>query len=142
MKRLLTLGLAVMALGAGAADLRLTLDRIADRADVANGSTNLAKFDKTVFSAQDAVYRMTRNRPSTRYCKFQTATSTKAVFSALKEQDAPTASAIGSLHQSGKILFMVYRGLTEGESESCSFFSFDIYTKDGYRLSLDYDRTT
>ncbi len=143
MKRLSLIVLAGLALAALGADNRTILDRIGNSANVANGSWDLNRYTKSSFTEKAAVYRMTNLRPSNKYCKYGTTTTPKNIFSALQESDRESgvASAIGQLYAKKQIRFMVHRGNTEGESESCSHYEFEFYTVDGYRLGLYYDFT-
>lgn len=143
MIRLSLIALAVLSLGASAETTKQTLERIGNNANLANGSWDVARYNTNSFTEKAAVYRMTNLRPSNRYCKYGTTTTTKNVFSALREADRESGvdSAVGKLYRNRQVRFMVHRFNTEGESESCSHSLFEIYTVDGYRLGLYYDFT-
>jgi hypothetical protein len=149
MKPTFILSLAFLLSASAFADTRAALQKIADEASVVNGSAEVSRYRKADLNIARLVRKNTRNRPTTKACVYENVVGIKTVISTMENlpsfndiQDN-AAEGLRRLAKAGKIAIIVARVMTDniaGES-FCDIYSFDVYTKDGYRLYLGYDFT-
>lgn len=75
-------------------------------------------------------------------CVYSTDTSTEWVMHSLKTYSPALLTYILRLQESGQLAHVTSREYSDGESESCSHYYFEIYLKDGTRIYFHGDYTT
>lgn len=75
-------------------------------------------------------------------CRFVNESAPLAALENLQEFAPELADFLEKQLKAGQIRFAVSRTRDGGESESCSYYYFEIVTADGYRLTLEFDFTT
>ncbi len=109
-----------------------------------NGSFSLGPA-KAGLVAEDLVVdleRMLEDGEEANSCRFLNETSADTVLWQLKEHAPDLASYLAAKMKTGDVVLAVSRTFDAGESESCSYYYFEIVTKDGLRISLQFDFTT
>ncbi len=144
MKLLLIILSAITLNTAAFAGTKEILKEIADHADVQNGDTDVSTYNLATFKLQDAIIQLSRSLPNRNGCGYATSGRRQLSLDSLKDINArdEVYEALQDLHKKGLVRYMIARTNNEGESENCSIFRFEIFTTDGYVLSLNYDWTT
>ena len=129
--------------------IELLLEEISEAAHVANGSSQVVKFNVKRFSLQRELRKLGKELPDNpeTECTFENYVSTQDSLDTLSgngwlEEDTSTVPLLEKLQQKGLILHIIGRGLAEGETECCSYYYFRVFTTDGWVLELDYDFTS
>lgn len=116
---------------------------LAEKAGVANGGADVARFSKKTFSEtkeERAIARELRNDGTCTYASLKGASFAESIEAVRKQaNDEDMANALEALVKEGKIFKIYSRVTTGGESEACSRYYFHIFTTDDYFLELDYD---
>ncbi len=155
--RFLVLTGAMLGLAASAqAGTEEELDAIAKIAEdfYGNGGYGVSKYNVKKFSVTKAIRELNKSLPNDPEndqtgCQFTTTgrrtASLEALQNTLNEAEGSVAedlvAALEKLNNAGRLRAMLSRTYAEGESEACSIYRFEIYTVDGYNLSLDFDWT-
>ena len=121
-----------------------TLKEIAEHAEVKNGDADVSTYKVENFKLQDAINQLNRNLPNKNGCGYRTSGRRQLSLDSLKDIDArdDAYETLQELHKKGLVRYMIARTNTDGESENCLIFRFEVFTTDGYVLSLNYDWTT
>ena len=115
-----------------------------EKLDFHNGSYSLdpAVAGLTTKDLVSDLERMLEDGEEPDSCRYVNEESPKSALWYLKEYAPELAAYLEPKLKTGEILLAVSRTYDAGESEYCSHYFFEIVTKDGLRVSLQFDFTT
>ncbi len=117
-----------------------TLTDIAANANLANGSSDVSKYDPKKFDLKKEQAKLAERKKHWSGCKWRTYVTNPRVYTLIAKDadDRETAAKLKSLEKSVGFLKMI--ALASGDEIDCSQRYVRIYTADGYKLSLMYSQ--
>lgn len=115
-----------------------------DDVDIHNGDAGIINTSASTTEA-DLINSLEESLGSDNHgdeCQFYTVTGFDDVNDYMKEHSYEVYKLLKNMEKKGQIKAAAYRGFDDGPSEYCSYYYFQILTKDNKIIYLDFDFTT